>query len=300
MRYLQVMLEISREESASVMDILERLGAMSVSICGAGDEVILEGDFSEDPYWKNQSLVALFGPDPDRQPLEQQLSLALPHHEVAFFPLEDRDWERAWLGHFAPQRIADGFWVVPSSIPPPDPQAVNVVIDPGLAFGSGTHPTTQLCLKYLTEIPVVGKRVLDYGCGSGILSIAMVKLGASHAVATDIDPRALETCVANARQNACIEKLRAVAPEELETMKERHSYDIVVANILAAPLLALRDRLCKALSLHGMLLLSGILEDQADTVEDAYRGPFEWIRRYQSGWVLLAGQFAHATDSDGI
>ena len=289
-RYLQVTLNVAREAADQVTGALEELGALSVSIRGANDEDTFDEALPGAPRWAQQNLLALFGPDTDCPVLAEQLARTLPGHETGFAFLEDRDWERACLDDFVPQRIMPGLWVVPSWTAPPEPDAVNLVIDPGLAFGTGTHPTTRMCLEYLGGMNVAGKRILDYGCGSGILSIAALKLGAENAVATDLDPRALDSCLENARVNQCGGRLMAVSPENLTCADRKMSADIVVANILAPTLLTLRERLCEWLAPQGVLLLSGILAHQASEVEDAYRGSLEFTRKEQSGWVLLAGR----------
>lgn len=287
--FLQVSLNLDKAEAERAIGALDGLGALSVSIRSADDEDTYDEAISDEPRWLRQNLVALFGPETDVPDLEESLARTLPGHPVRFSSLKDRDWERAWLDMFVPQRIAPGLWVVPSWLAPPDPGAVNLVIDPGLAFGTGTHPTTRMCLEYMDRLDLAGKRVLDYGCGSGILAIAALKLGAASAVATDLDPRALEACLENARVNQCAGRILAVPPENLAYANGMTPADVVVANILGSTLLTLRDRLCALLAPQGLLLLSGILTHQADEVEDAYRGLLEFSRVEQSGWVLLAG-----------
>ncbi len=287
--FLQVSLELFREEAEHVVDTLDELGALSISIRSADDEDTYDEAFPGEPQWLQQSMVALFGPEIDLPDLEESLTRTLPGHVVRFSSLKDRDWERAWLDKFVPQRIVPGLWVVPSWLAPPEPDAVNLVIDPGLAFGTGTHPTTRMCLEYLVELDLAGKYVLDYGCGSGILSIAALKLGAANAVATDLDPRALETCLVNARVNQCSGKVIADFPENLEHSGKMVPADVVVANILGRTLLNLKDRLCASLAPRGTLLLSGFLTHQADAVEDAYQELVDFSRKEQSGWVLLTG-----------
>ena len=287
--YLQVSLNLAREEAEQVIGTLDAMGALSVSIRSADDEDAFDEVFSGDPQWLRQNLVALFGPDTDFPGLEESLARTLPGHEIGFSSLKNRDWERAWLDRFVPQRIVPGLWVVPSWLAPPEPDAVNLVIDPGLAFGTGTHQTTRMCLEYIGNSDLSGKRVLDYGCGSGILAIAALKLGAAGAVATDLDPRALETCLANARVNRCAGRLIAVLPENLEHAREMLPADVLVANIQGRTLLALKDQLCALLAPQGTLLLGGFLAHQADEVEEAYRGLLDFYREEQSGWVLSVG-----------
>ncbi len=274
--------------------ILEELGAMSVSIRSVYPEQTFDDVLPTPPCWPYQNLMALFGSETGFSKLAADLARSLPEYATQLTPLEDRDWERVWIDQFVPQQISSTLWVVPSWTAPPDVNAVNLIIDPGLAFGTGTHPTTRMCLQSLAEMPLQGKRVLDYGCGSGILSVAALKLGASCAVATDLDTRALKTCRENARVNGCAKKMMVVPPEKIVETAGGRPFDIVVANILAPSLLSLRERLCHFLCPDGVILLSGILTQQANAVEKAYVG-LDFIHKTQLDWVLLVGGFTTGT-----
>jgi ribosomal protein L11 methyltransferase len=202
------------------------------------------------------------------------------------FDVPDHDWVRATQAQFAPQKIADTLWIVPSWHEPVDPYAINLELDPGLAFGTGSHPTTRLCLKWLVRESVEGESVLDYGCGSGILAIAACRLGASRVVGTDIDPQALVASRANAQRNRVHASF--VVPESLTD--ESETFDVIVANILANPIIALAPSFARRAPAGGRIVLSGILDAQAGAVVDAYARWFN-IRVCESedGWVALAG-----------
>jgi ribosomal protein L11 methyltransferase len=206
----------------------------------------------------------------------------------------DADWVRLTQSQFPPTRVAEGVWVVPSWHEPPEPQAVNIRIDPGAAFGTGTHPTTRLCLSWLAAELPRGARVLDYGCGSGILSIAAALLGATESVGTDIDPRAIEVALQNARRNA-VTCARYTLPDGLPRAVPQERFDVVIANILAAPLIVLAPALLSRLADDGVLVLSGILEQQGDSVCAAYArlaSPPLKMARWAGcdGWVCLVGR----------
>jgi ribosomal protein L11 methyltransferase len=198
--------------------------------------------------------------------------------------LEDEDWVRRTQSQFVPQHVTPRLWVVPTWHEPPEPRAINIVLDPGLAFGTGTHPTTRVCLQWLDEIVRGGESVIDFGCGSGILAIAAVKLGAKDASGVDIDPQAVEAAQRNARQNA-VEATFVSAAEGL-----RGPAQIVVANILAKPLIVLAPLLASLTKAGGRLALSGILVEQADEVRHAYAAWYDFEPpRDEAGWVLLSG-----------
>ncbi len=288
MDYLQVELTVDLDQGDEAADALATLGALSVTVESASDEAAFDVALPGEPRWVRQKLVGLFAPESDRDDLAAAISTALPGEEPVFSVLADRDWERAWLDQFSPIRIADGLWIVPSWIDPPEPGAVNLVIDPGLAFGTGTHPTTRLCLEALTQLDLADKRVLDYGCGSGVLAIAALRLGAAEAIATDLDPRALDATRANAEENRCGDRLLTMDPDSVDR-RYAGGVDVLIANILAGTLVELQDRLLALLKPGGVVLLSGILADQADAVRRCYGAHCVLERRDLDDWVLLSG-----------
>ncbi|OBS09645.1 50S ribosomal protein L11 methyltransferase [Acidihalobacter prosperus] len=268
---------------------LESAGALSMTLGDAGDTPVLEPGPGETPLWPELSLTALFADDIDLAPLAAALQAeyglaASPH--VAAVP--DQDWTRAWMDDFKPMQFGARVWVCPSWCEPPDPHAVNLRLDPGLAFGTGTHPTTALCLKWLDVHTHDGDRVLDFGCGSGVLAIAALMLGAGEAWAVDIDPQALTATRDNARRNDIAdERLHIGQPDAPGTWRA----DLVVANILSGPLIALADTLCAHVRPGGRLLLSGILETQAEATAAAYADRIDWDAPVtQEGWVRLSGR----------
>lgn len=296
--YWQVALEVGAAEADVVSEALDALGAISISIESANDEDAFDVALPGEPRWRRQRLTALFPGETDSPSLTGRLTAQFPAHSFRLSRLADQDWERAWLAQFAPLKISQRLWVVPSWNAPPDPGAINLVIDPGLAFGTGTHATTRLCLQALDAMDLAGRTVLDYGCGSGILAIAALRLGAAGAVATDLDPRALETTRQNARINGCERTLRTAEPDRIGDVVGSHGADIVIANILAVTLVQLHRELLALLGGNGRILLSGILEDQAADVERAFAHCVRFERRSLDGWVLLEGT-RHPVQADG-
>ena len=269
-------------------------GALSVDVAdhhaGTSEEAPLYGEPGAPGagFWPVSRLTALFPGTVVVSAAFAALTAAgrvLPPHET--FPVAEQDWVRATQAQFTPIRIVDGLWIVPSWCDPIDPLATNLALDPGLAFGTGSHPTTRLCLRWLARELRAGESVLDYGCGSGILAIAASRLGAAHVVGTDIDPQALVASRANALRNGVDATFLAV---ERLAADEEASFDVVVANILANPLVALAPVLACRTREGGRIVLSGILEAQAETVLAAYRRWFRIaISEIDEGWIALAG-----------
>ena len=273
-------------------DALLDAGALSVDAADpdAGTEretaLFAEGDADVQAWWPISRLTALFGPgrNPEAALVHAAGALGLPAPAHLRFDVADRDWVAATKSQFAPIRITDDLWIVPTWCEPPRADAVNVLLDPGLAFGTGSHPTTHLCLAWLRDTVTAGASVLDYGCGSGILAIAALKLGASGATGIDIDPQAVRASDANAKVNGVGAEF--ALPDRLGSRQ----FDIVVANILANPLRLLAPLLAAHCRSGGRIALSGILEPQAAEVIAAYAPWFTiscW--RTSEGWVLLAG-----------
>ncbi len=289
MPWLQVRLAITPDQAATLEDQLLELGAVSVTFMDAEDQPIFEPDLGTTPLWSNTHLLALFEADTDADALLAHLQLLrggeLPGHQVEH--IEDQDWERSWMDNFQPMRFGQRLWIVPSWHQAPEPEAVNLLLDPGLAFGTGTHPTTALCLEWLDGQPLAGCSLLDFGCGSGILGIAALLLGAESALGTDIDPQALEASRDNARRNG-IDPARfpVYLPEHLPPQP----VDVVVANILAGPLVQLALTLTALVKPGGRLALSGILAEQAEEVRAAYASAFDLDpTALKDGWVRISG-----------
>lgn len=289
MSWLQIRLAVTPENATAHEDRLLGMGAVSVTFMDAEDQPIYEPDLGTTPLWSNTHLLGLFDDSLSLQALEQQLldsfGERLPAYSVEALP--EQDWERSWMDDFKPMRFGQRLWVVPSWHSAPEPDAVNMLLDPGLAFGTGTHPTTALCLEWLDGQPLDGCDVVDFGCGSGILAIAALLLGARHATCTDIDPQALEATADNAGRNQ-IDPARYSL--HLPADMPQQQFDAVLANILAGPLVQLAPQLTALCRPGGRLVLSGILAEQAEAVRQAYTGAFALEpTRELDGWVRISG-----------
>jgi ribosomal protein L11 methyltransferase len=263
-------------------------GALSVTFTDGGDDPVLEPAPGETPLWSDTVVTALFDDNTDLRGLEERLSRsldvdALPAHRLE--TLADRVWEREWLRDFGPMRFGQRLWIVPGEETDVADDAVVVRLDPGLAFGTGTHPTTAMCLEWLDACPLAGKSVFDFGCGSGILSVAALKLGASSVCAVDNDPQAVTATGDNATRNDVVDGLDA----SLEF--PRNCFDVVLANILAGTLIEFAERLCEATKPGGAIALSGILEDQVEDVRQAFEDNVVFDAPMRRGdWALLSGK----------
>src|SRR5690554_889143 len=289
MPWLQLRLAITPEQAEPMEDLLLGLGAVSVTFMDAEDQPIFEPDLGTTPLWQHTHLLALFEADTERQPLIDQLQQlwpqSLPEHQ--FEDIADQDWERSWMDNFKPMRFGQRLWIVPSWHDAPDPDAVNLLLDPGLAFGTGTHPTTALCLEWLDGQPLQDLQVIDFGCGSGILAIAALLLGAARVTATDIDPQALEASRDNAQRNQLAdERLPLYLPADMPS----EPADLLVANILAGPLVTLAPQLTALVKPGGRIALSGILAEQTDEILAAYDADFELDPvANKDGWIRVSG-----------
>ena len=286
MAWLQISVEIAGDRVEEVSEAFNAIGALSVTVLDAGDEPLLEPAPGETPLWSDTRVVALFDVAQDAATLKQQLQAVLgaPPPDLLVEPLADRDWSNTWRDTFGAMQFGRRLWVCPVGELPPDPAAIVVHMDPGMAFGTGTHATTALCLEWLDAHPPVHQSVIDYGCGSGILAVAAHKLGAAHVTTVDIDPQALLATQENARRNGC--DIEVLHPEALGT----RSADLVVANILANPLIELAADISRRVHPDGKLVLTGILADQAEAVMAAYVDWFEFAEPiYREEWVLLEG-----------
>ncbi len=291
MPWLQVRFPAEREQAQRLGDALEECGAMSVSIEHVGDDSWVESDWGETPVWQHSRVTALFPEHTDvQQVLGQLREFGVEPPAPTTHLLADEDWESSWKENYHPLQISERLWICPSWIAPPDPKAVNVILDPGMAFGTGDHPTTALCLEWLAELDFTNKNVIDYGCGSGILSIAALKLGARSALGVDIDPQALDVSRRNMELNGVSERFTALLPGALPA---NASADIVIANILARPLIELAPPIMACVRPGGRLALSGMLREQEDMVRPHYESQFTFERRQRGDWILLAGQKHH-------
>jgi len=285
--HLQLTIDLGERDPAPYEDALFALGAVSVTLEDAADDPVLEPGPGETPLWPTVVVKALFEQSTDPTGITHALAQALPGGPPPRFEtLADQAWERVWLEDFRPMRFGRRLWVCPGGLPAGDDEAIRIELDPGLAFGTGTHPTTALCLEWLDGQDLAGCSVVDYGCGSGILAIAAAKLGAAHVRAVDIDPQALIATRDNAMRNGVAGTLTITGDPALAP----RSADVLLANILAGPLVELAPRFAAALGPAGRLALSGLLPEQADAVTAAYRPWFHiGTTTTRDGWVLLSG-----------
>ncbi len=293
MSYLAVQFDTDAGDAEAWADALLATGALSVDAsdprAGTPDETPLYGEPGEPgvALWPVSRLVALF-PEASDTPAalaDAAAALGRPAPDVTTSKIAEQDWVRVTQAQFGPIAVAPGFWIVPTWCEVPEPAALNLRLDPGLAFGTGSHPTTRLCLQWLATIVRPGHSLLDYGCGSGILAIAAARLGARPVVGADIDPQAMIASRENARIND------AAATFVLADALPPGTFDIVVANILANPLVLLAPMLAGRVQSGGRIALSGILESQADAVAAAYAPWFNIAASQRvDGWVLLTGE----------
>ncbi|HMB55919.1 MAG TPA: 50S ribosomal protein L11 methyltransferase [Arenimonas sp.] len=295
MPWLELSLRCRAADEARVETALEDLGALSVSLMDAADaeneQAILEPGVGETPLWPEVTLLALFEHDTNEALLLHALEAyddRIDLGSAQFREVADQDWERAWMDQYVPMQFGMRTWIIPWNMEAPTEAESGVIVrlDPGLAFGSGTHPTTSLCLAWLDSLPLAGKDVLDFGCGSGILALAALKLGAAHAVGVDNDPQALAASIDNAERNGVGERLRVFLPDDEPVA----AYPVVVANILASALDALAETLAARVVTGGVIALSGILHGQEDALLERYAPWFERLEATQlDDWMRITG-----------
>jgi ribosomal protein L11 methyltransferase len=289
MPWLQVSIQISPEQAEQYEDALLEAGALSVTVTDAADQPVLEPGPGETPLWQHCRVTGLFQDNINANELETRLHHALSLEtlpELLIEPLEDQDWTRAWMEHFKPMAFGNRLWVCPEGFEPPEPGAINLMMDPGLAFGTGTHPTTALCLEWIDQQDMQDRTVVDYGCGSGILAIAALLCGASRAWGVDNDPQALIATRDNAKKNHVSERIECFLPGDFPGTQA----DICMANILAGPLTELAPLLANIVKPGGSIILSGILSHQANEISTAYQ---EWFVMepvtLKEDWARLEG-----------
>jgi ribosomal protein L11 methyltransferase len=296
MPFLELSLTIRVEQQPHVEESLNDLGALSITLQDANAETpdekaIFEPGVGELPLWPTITLNALFDMGADRRGLAEALGELLPWLEpdqLTFHDVADQDWERAWMDQFKPMPFGRRLWIYPWNIEPPADDALVVVrLDPGLAFGSGTHPTTALCLEWLDGLDLTGKTITDYGCGSGILAIAALKLGAASAVGVDNDPQALTASIDNAERNGVADRLALFLPEDFDA----ELADVFIANILAGPLGELAPTFAAAAKPGAPFAISGILIGQQDELLQRYAEWFDDLRvDTREDWVRISGR----------
>lgn len=292
MSWLQISINTTKDNAEQAEDSLFAAGAQTVTLTDAADQPILEPGVNEVPIWNAVVITGLFSNDGNQQQLLDSLNQGLTNiqHTCNTEILEDKNWTRAWMDNYHAMQFGERLWVCPLHLEPPEANAINLRLDPGLAFGTGTHPTTSLCLRWLDKNIKEPKNILDYGCGSGILAIAACMLGAEHADGVDIDPQALIATFDNAKVNQVEEKITSYLPNDFNEHHSETRYDIVVANILSGPLAELAPTLAKHTNTSGHIVLSGILKEQSDSVLEAYSEFFTMDKpETDEDWVLLHG-----------
>lgn len=291
MAWIQIRLNSTNECAEIVSDFLEELGSVSVTFMDSRDTPIFEPLPGETRLWGNTDVIALFDAETEIQPILtalRQSGLLEDGFACKIEQIEDKDWEREWMDNFHPMRFGKRLWICPSWREIPEPNAVNVMLDPGLAFGTGTHPTTALCLEWLDSLDLTGKTVIDFGCGSGILAIAALKLGATSAIGIDIDPQAILASRNNAEANGVADRLRLFLSDDKPADLKA---DVVVANILSGPLKELYPVIGRLVKPNGILGLSGILETQAASVCEVYAQTFKLEPVVANEeWCLISGK----------
>lgn len=286
-------LAVPAAQADVVEGVMEDQGALAVTMTDALDNPLFEPPPGARPLWPLVQIEAIFGQDDNadltraacQNQLRERLGDAAP--TIVVENLEDRDWTRLWMDAFQPMQFGRRLWIVPSWHPCPEPNQVNLRLDPGLAFGTGTHPTTALCLQWLDQQPSLPATCLDYGCGSGVLAIAAVLLGCEHADCTDIDPQAVTATHDNAERNEVRHQIQATLVDEFHPKRR---YPLVMANILSGPLVELAPILSGHLSAGGQLVLSGLLAEQAEEVIAAYPTIQFDAPVASQGWCRLTGR----------
>ena len=286
MPWIQLRINTTNDLAESISEQLEESGAVSVTFQDTYDTPVFEPLPGETKLWGNTDVVGLYDAQTDIEELKAMLNLAQFSYKIE--QLEDKDWEREWMDNFHPMQFGKRLWICPSWREVPDVNAVNVMLDPGLAFGTGTHPTTALCLTWLDSLDLTDKIVIDYGCGSGILAIAALKLGAKRVIGIDIDPQAIQASRDNAMRNNVSEQLELYLAKDIP---DNLQADVVVANILAGPLKELEPNISKLVKSSGNLGLSGILKSQSQSVYDHYQTHFELDPIVeQEEWCRITGK----------
>jgi len=289
MAWHQISVITNENIAPQLADFFSHLGAVSVTYMDAEDEPVYEPAIGETKIWSNTQVIALYELDAEPELIKTQVFRQFKNDDLQCWLHEavaDQEWERAWMEYYKPMKFADKLWVCPTDQEQFEAGTVCLTLDPGLAFGTGTHPTTALCLEWLASHDLRGKTVIDYGCGSGILAVAAILLDAKIAHAVDIDPQALTATQSNALKNKVQDKIKCYLPEQFDPFKA----DIVLANILALPLIDMSEQICALLDSGSQLILSGVLHEQAESVISAYQQHIVFNPLVQQeDWIRLDG-----------
>ncbi len=288
MAWIQFIFDSTPDVADHLSDLLSECGASAVTLQDNADQAIYEPEIGTTPLWASTNVIALFDATTDTATIINLLGTLLAPTAVPKYRIEaveDKDWVREWMDNFKPISFGEKLWICPSWHTPPQANAINIMLDPGLAFGTGTHPTTALCLNWLDQAALKGKTVIDYGCGSGILAIAAALLGAQKVIGVDTDPQALEATQANAKRNGV--EIDTYLPDDCPAI----SCDVLLANILAGPLQSLVERLATLCKPSASIVLSGILDEQAADVSQHYQPWFDMQAAVlKDEWVRIVGQ----------
>ena len=281
---------VSSENALLVEEKLFSSGAAAVTFLDARNQPIFVEETDQMPLWEDICIVSLFSQDVNLDPVVQKLvhdQPAINSNDIDIHLINDQDWESKWMNDQKPQQFGNRLWIYPSWITPSKNSVTNMILDPGLAFGTGSHPTTSLCLNWLDNNLIPSQHIIDYGCGSGILAIAAALLGASKVYAVDNDPQAITATLSNMEKNRISnQSIQTFSPEALPHVK----VDLLIANILANPLIQLSEIFSTLLKPSGKIVLSGILEEQVEKVSYHYRSYFELEEpQLNDGWALIAG-----------
>ena len=296
MKWLQIHITVEKSQVEFTETLLESLGAVSVTLDDAENQDLLEPLPGETPLWNKVIVTGIYAQEDDEQidvaALETFIRTQLPTEPMRSEFMEDQEWERTWMDAYEPIQIAEKYWIVPEWMEAPEADAVNIKLDPGLAFGTGNHASTFLCLQWLGKTDVKDKIVIDYGCGSGILGVAALLLGAKKVYATDIDPQAVLATQQNADLNGVLNKLYVGLPEEFNKVLADQKADVFVANILAGPLMALAADFSTLIKSEGAFALAGVIEEQVDDVSRVYSEFFDIldVEKRDGHWCRISGK----------
>lgn len=296
MKWLQIHITVDQAQVDFTETLLSSLGAVSVTLDDAEDQALLEPLPGETPLWNKVIVTGIYaqedGDEIDVAALEAFIKAQMPDAPLRSEIMEDQEWERTWMDAYEPIQVSEKFWIVPEWIEAPEADAVNLKLDPGLAFGTGNHASTFLCLQWLGKTDVKDKIVIDYGCGSGILGVAALLLGAKKVYATDIDPQAVLATQQNAELNGVLDNLYVGLPEQFNEVFKDQQADVFVANILAGPLMALAAEFSTLVKSEGEFALAGVIDEQVDDVSRVYSEFFDIlnVEKRDENWCRISGK----------
>ncbi|CAM2894422.1 50S ribosomal protein L11 methyltransferase [Acinetobacter celticus] len=296
MKWLQIHITVDQAQVDYTETLLSSLGAVSVTLDDAENQELLEPLPGETPLWNKVIVTGIYAQEDDEEidvvALETFIKAQMPEAPLRSEFMEDQEWERTWMDAYEPIQIAEKYWIVPQWMEAPEPDAVNIKLDPGLAFGTGNHASTFLCLQWLGKTDVKDKIVIDYGCGSGILGVAALLLGAKKVYATDIDPQAVHATQQNAELNGVLDNLYVGLPEEFNETFKNQKADVFVANILASPLMVLAPEFSTLIKSEGEFALAGVIKEQVDDVSAVYSEFFDIldVEEREEYWCRISGK----------